>query len=152
MYHVVDEIKPRERLQTVMVGDGIEQAPDIRVDLAVQRTELALDRTQLSWARTVIGLSGAGVALDKGLRLLHEARVLSGDAWIRNGHAGGLTLTALSTLLLIAVSWEHWRTAKWLARLKGAPSAPFPLTLVVSLMVILLGVIVFVVLLADKSL
>jgi uncharacterized membrane protein YidH (DUF202 family) len=134
-----------------MVRDGTEPVSDIRVELAVQRTELALHRTQLSWARTVIGLIGAGVALDKGLRFLHEARVLSGQAWTRNGHAGGLTLTAVSTLLLIVVSWEHWKTARWLSRLKGAGSFPFPFTLIVSFMVIVLGAIVFVVLLADKS-
>jgi uncharacterized membrane protein YidH (DUF202 family) len=74
-----------------------EDAVDPRFDLAVQRTELALDRTQLAWARTVMALIGAGVALDKGLKYLHEDRVFTGEAWVRNGHLSGLTLTAVST-------------------------------------------------------
>lgn len=126
-----------------------EHEVDPRLGLAVQRTELALDRTQLSWARTAIGLMGAGVALDKGLKLLHEARVLSGEAWIRNGHAAGLTVTAVSTLLLSVVSWNYRRNACWLASIKGVRPKALPPALVVSLIVILMGIGVLALLLAD---
>jgi putative membrane protein len=128
-----------------------ERIVDPRVDLAVQRTELALDRTQLAWARTVIGLMGAGIAVDKGFKFLHQARVLSGEALVRNGHAMGLTLTAISTLLLAIVSWDYLKNARWLASLKRSPSRRLPSALVVSVMVVVLGGIVFAVLLADPS-
>ena len=128
-----------------------EHAADPRVDLAVQRTELALVRTQLSWVRTAIGLMGAGVALDKGLRLLHQARVLSGEALVRNAHSAGLTLTGISTVLLMVVTLDYRQTARWLASLKEVPPRTLPPAIVVSLIGIVLGAIVFADLLADKS-
>jgi uncharacterized membrane protein YidH (DUF202 family) len=123
---------------------------DPRLDLAVQRTELALDRTQLSWTRTVITFIVAGVGLDKGLQALHEARLLAGEAWVRNGHVTGLTLIGGGTVLLIVVTLDYWQRKRALARMKGVAPPWCPLALLASLLAILLGAILFVVLLGDK--
>lgn len=92
-----------------------EAEPDVdpRVDLAVERTMLAMERTQLAWVRTVMGLITAGIAIDKGVSVLHEARMISGVAWEKNGHFAGLLLTiggtalmAIVTVLYVIRMWE----------------------------------------------
>ena len=79
-------------------------AVDPRVDLAVERTMYALDRTQLAWVRTVLGFITGGIAIDKGVSALHQARLLSGEAWERNGHFAGLLLTSVGTALMTLVT------------------------------------------------
>jgi uncharacterized membrane protein YidH (DUF202 family) len=78
-----------------------ERDADPRIDLAVERTLLAIERTQLAWVRTVIGMITAGIAIDKGFAALHQARLLSGAAWEKNGHFGGLLLTIGGTFLMM---------------------------------------------------
>jgi len=81
-----------------------ERDADPRIDLAVERTLLAIERTQLAWVRTVIGMITAGIAIDRGTAALHQARLLSGVAWEKNGHFAGLLLTIGGTLLLALVT------------------------------------------------
>ena len=78
-----------------------ERDADPRIDLAVERTLLAIERTQLAWVRTVMGMITAGIAIDKGFQALHQARLMSGLAWEKNGHFAGLLLTIGGTLLMI---------------------------------------------------
>lgn len=78
-----------------------EREADPRIDLAVERTLLALERTQLAWVRTIMGMITAGIALDKGFAALHQARLLSGVAWEKNGHFAGLLLTIAGTFLMM---------------------------------------------------
>jgi uncharacterized membrane protein YidH (DUF202 family) len=87
-----------EDRQQIMVE--AERDADPRIDLAVERTLLAIERTQLAWVRTVIGMITAGIAIDKGTAALHQARLLSGVAWAKNGHFAGLLLTIGGTLLI----------------------------------------------------
>ena len=54
---------------------------DAAVELAFMRTELASDRTLLAWVRTALTLMAAGIAYDKGFRLLHDERLAAGTAW-----------------------------------------------------------------------
>jgi putative membrane protein len=77
-----------------------ERDVDPRVDLAVERTILAMERTQLAWVRTVMGLITAGIAIDKGLSAMHQARLLAGVAWEENGHFAGLLLTIGGTAMM----------------------------------------------------
>ena len=89
------------------------QEPDPRIDLAAQRTQLAWDRTLLAWIRTALSLMASGVALDKGIQFLHERRLAAGTAWVNQAawvhgaHIVGISLTAISTLLLAIVAWNH---------------------------------------------
>lgn len=97
-----------------------EQDADPRVDLAVERTELALERTQLAWVRTVFGLYTAGIALDKGLEALHQARILRGNNWVNTGHGGGVTLALLGAVLSTLTTVIFVRRARELSRIKRA--------------------------------
>lgn len=100
-----------------------EQSTDPRVDLAVQRTELALERTQLAWVRTTFSLYTGGIALDKGMAALHEARVLRGDNWVHSGHGAGILLAVLGTALSVLTTYLYYRRAQELAAIKGTPLA-----------------------------
>ena len=87
--------------------ESMKPMSDPRTEMAEARTRLAWDRTLLAWSRSALALITAGVAFDRGTRLLHEARLMQGIAWVHTGHLGGLCLTAVSTVLLIIVTWNH---------------------------------------------
>jgi putative membrane protein len=131
---------------TENIREQAEREADPRVDLAVKRTELAWDRTLLAWLRTASALMAAGVAFDKGVQLLHEARLAAGTALIRSGHVVGLSFTASSTLLLVVVCWQYVKDMRELATIKGVRPRPVPPALVACMLFALLGVIVFFVL------
>jgi putative membrane protein len=116
-----------------------ENDADPRVDLAVERTLLALERTQLAWVRTVIGLITAGIALDKGFEALHEARLMAGTAWLKDGHLGGLLLTSGGTLMMIFTTVLYILRTRELNLMRGAKTnLPTPGSLI-SLFICLIG-------------
>jgi uncharacterized membrane protein YidH (DUF202 family) len=96
------------------------QETDPRIDLALERTMYAMERTQLAWVRTVLGFITGGIAIDKGLSALHQARVLSGVAWEKNGHFGGLLLTSFGTGMMALVTIFYvirmWQLSDMLGR------------------------------------
>jgi len=129
--------------------EKIEEEFDPRIDLALQRTELALDRTQLAWIRTMIGIYGASIALDKGLQLLHEARLESGKAWVRSSHTLAMLLCGVTSTIFVFVTLRYWSDTRRLAGLKGTPSALIPPVFVTSLLTFLLGLVLFLLMLTS---
>ena len=121
-----------------------EHDTDPRVDLAVQRTELALERTQLAWIRTTFSLYTAGIALDKGLEALHQARMLSGTNWANTGHTSGRLLTLLGTALAIIATVIYFRRSEKLAAIKGSPATILLPAGWLSAIAALLGALLFV--------
>src|SRR5580658_9352374 len=134
-----------------MAGEADEYLADPGVALAAVRTQLAWDRTLLAWIRTTLTLMGAGAVLDKGVQLLHQARVLAGVEVVRNGHLLGLTLTGVSTILFVIVCWQYVQNMRTLARISHGKTPGLRPALLVSILVIFLGCAVFIVLLLDKS-
>lgn len=133
------------------MSDGASESFDPRIDLAVQRTELAEDRTLLAWVRTNLGLMGAGVAFDKGVRYFHEARLASGAAWVRSGHVVGISFTAASTLLLAIVVWNYLRSVRTLAGMgRRKPPRATP-AFVAAVLVVVLGCGVLTILIISNS-
>jgi len=116
-----------------------EQDADPRIDLAVDRTILALIRTQLAWIRTIIGLMTAGLAIDKGFAALHEARMVSGEAWVKNGHFAGLVMTSSGTLLIIIVTINYLMGMKALNKMKGTKRKLYDPSLILSVLITLIG-------------
>jgi uncharacterized membrane protein YidH (DUF202 family) len=112
---------------------------DPRIDLAVERTMLAMERTQLAWARTVLGLITGGVAIDRGIAALHEARMAAGVALVNNAHFAGLLLTSTGTLLMIITTGIYIRRMKQLNLMNGIKKKwPAPGT-ILSVFICLLG-------------
>ena len=116
-----------------------EQDADPRIDLAVDRTILALVRTQLAWIRTIITLMTAGLAIDKGFAALHEARMVSGEAWVKNGHFAGLVMTSSGTLLIIIVTINYLMGMKALNKMKGTKRKLYDPGLILSVLITLIG-------------
>jgi putative membrane protein len=111
-------------------------------ELAVERTELALERTHLAWIRTVFTLLTAGVALDKGMEIIHQARLLTGEAWVQHGHVAGIVLTVAGTILLLLVTIAYVQRFRALRRLRGGPGAVLTPGLLASGLVLLVGALV----------
>jgi len=144
---MANDALPDQHAQNQAIRALTEEAVDPRVDLAVQRTELALERTQLAWVRTAFTFITAGLALDKGTEALHEARMLAGKNWVQSGHIAGLVLTFATTLFLILASISYVRQARALERLRTIKTGWVPGSLPLSLLVIVLGIVLFVLLL-----
>jgi putative membrane protein len=102
------------------VRRDVEKEVDPRVDLAVERTELALERTQLAWVRTLLSMIGGGFVIDKAMVAVHQARLESGRALVKNAHLTGLVITGLGTLFMVMVTISYGIRAKKLAAMKGA--------------------------------
>ncbi len=135
--------------QNTLLQSTSEQDADPRVDLAVERTVLALERTQLAWIRTTLTLIATGIALDKGLEALHNARLQRGDAFSESAHAIGTTLAVASTILFFLITWYFINRSGNLSRMNGKrPSWLSPTTLA-SFLVLLLGVIISYLLIAS---
>jgi len=117
----------------------IPSTEDPRVDLAILRSELAWDRTLLAWVRTALSLMAAGVAFDKGIRLLHEARLAAGTALVRSSHFVGISLTSASILLLVIVALKYISTIRMLARLGQRTPPRVTSTLLIAILTVLLG-------------
>jgi putative membrane protein len=113
-----------------------------RTVLAYERTELALERTQLAWVRTTLAFLGSGIALDKGMELMHRDRIEKGTALVQNAHVGGLTLSIAGTLLIIYTTWFFIRRSRTLAKMKGGKTLMLPPGAMASFLVILLGIII----------
>jgi uncharacterized membrane protein YidH (DUF202 family) len=112
---------------------------DPRIDLAVERTLLAMERTQLAWVRTIIGMITAGIALDKGFAALHQARLLSGAAWEKNGHLGGLLLTSGGTFLMIFTTILYIHRARELNHMRGVKSKLVTPGILISFFICMIG-------------
>jgi putative membrane protein len=112
---------------------------DPAIGLAAERTELALERTQLAWIRTMFTFITGGLAIDKGLRALHQSRLLSDRAWVHGAHGIGIGLTAAGTLILIAATTNYVRRSRELAEFRGIRLSFLAPPILVSGLVIALG-------------
>ena len=108
---------------------------DPRIDLAIERTRLALERTQLAWIRTIITMITAGIAIDRGFAALHDARLVTGDAWVKNGHLAGLVLSVSGTLLIILTTIFYSKRTGELYRMEKRKSRVFDSGTILSLLV-----------------
>jgi len=118
-----------------------QSGTDPRSDLAKERTELALERTQLAWVRTLLSLIGGGFVLDKGMAELHQARLASGEAWMKTAHGFGLVITGGGTLLMIIVTISYAMRSRELAAMRGNKKMIFSPGLLVSVLTILIGLV-----------
>jgi putative membrane protein len=114
-------------------------ASDFRTDLSIETTILAMERTQLAWVRTVLTFITAGFAIDKGTELLHEARLVSGTAWSKEGHFAGLLLTITATVLMAMETVIYIRRVRQLNKMVVIKiKLPFPTT-ILSIFICLVG-------------
>ncbi len=141
--------KRHENLINEQVVEAAETELDTAVELSFTRTELASDRTLLAWIRTALTLMAAGIAYDKGFRLLHNERLAAGTALVRSANFAGVLLSGASTVLLAIATARHIMIARWLARGRRRGIGGALPTLLAAGLVVLLGCAVIVFLLAT---
>lgn len=115
---------------------------DPRVDLAVERTALALERTHLAWIRMMFNMITSGLAIDKGLEIIVDQKLISHKSLIglaNTGHIIGIILTASGTLLLVAETLQFEKRSKQLATIKKEKNSIFTTTLFLSILVMFVG-------------
>lgn len=117
-----------------------ELKSDIRVDLAVERTELALERTHLAWIRTTFAIMTTGLAIDKGIEIIHQQRLLKSEAIAENGHIIGILITSIGVALLLIETTQFVKRSKQLAILRNAASSFFSTNVTLASLVILTGI------------
>ncbi len=127
----------------------LQETKDAGLNLSVERTELALERTQLAWIRTTLSFLASGIALDKGMEIIHKARVEAGNALFENAHAMGIALSLGGTFCMLLRSWFCFKRLRNLALMKGAKPPALPPVLISSLLVTLLGIVISVLLLVT---
>ena len=131
-----------KRYKNVLNEQVVETAEvelDAAMELSYMRTELASDRTLLAWVRTAQTIMAAGIAYDKGFRLLHDERLAAGTALVRSANFAGILVAAASTVLLAIATVRHVMLARSLAGARrGGIGGAIP-TLLAAGLVILLG-------------
>lgn len=112
---------------------------EIRTDLALSRTVWALERTQLAWIRTGFAIIATGFALDKGTEALNAARLLREEGWVSTGRFGGILLSALAAILLIAATTTYHKRLVQMSQSHGYPLQAFDPLFILSWLVVVLG-------------
>jgi len=132
------------------VDDRSERAsePGAPSDLGVDRTRLAYERTLLSWVRTGTSLITFGFAIQQFFRIARagapESRGIIGP------HGFGLTMITIGLLALLVATVEHWRNISALHQRYPAAGGHLSSASILAACVGLLGVLVFVSMLARE--
>jgi putative membrane protein len=130
--------------EEMQIRSEAEKDADPRVDLAVDRTIMALVRTLLAWVRTILSLMTAGLAIDKGFSALHQARMVSGTAILRNSHIAGLLMTGSGVLMIIIVLLNYVKTKRDLTAMKGQKRKLYDAGFSLSLIILLIGIMMLI--------
>jgi len=112
---------------------GVENRSADSTQLAVDRTRMAHDRTLMAWVRTATSLISFGFAIDKFFEGRPREHAILGA---RNFSLVMISI-GLATLILAAI--QHRRDLKRLRQDFGRQ--PFPLALILAMMIALLGVL-----------
>jgi uncharacterized membrane protein YidH (DUF202 family) len=100
----------------------MNETPDPRVRLAVERTLLAYERTQIAWVRTALALISFGFAIAKFFAYVRESR--GENATVMSPHTVGLVMIVIGLVGLIlgqlAASTRDKNIAQTLSRINRA--------------------------------
>jgi putative membrane protein len=125
-----------------------------RTDLAVRRTAMAASRTMMAWIRTGTSLISFGFAIHKILQAAMTTVGSSGLALVHQHTARrlGLTLIFLGTSSIVMGTFEYFKTAKQLNEMSGKQyKVKGDYSLVIGGLVALLGLFLFITILANRE-
>jgi len=125
-----------------------------RTDLAIKRTAMAASRTMMAWIRTGTSLISFGFAIHKILQAATTTVGASGLDLVRQHTARrlGLTLIFLGTASIVMGTYEYFSTVKQLNEMSGkGEKVKWNLSLVIGALVALLGLFLFITILANRE-
>ena len=125
-----------------------------RTDLAVQRTAMAASRTMMAWVRTGTSLISFGFTIHKILQTAAAAVSTSTMSRLHEHGARrlGLMLIFLGTASIVMGTVEYFTTARQLNEMSGeGQKVKWNLSLVIGAMVALLGLFLFITILANRE-
>lgn len=111
-------------------------------NLSIERTVYALERTQLAWIRTTLAFLGSGIALDKGMELIHQQRLQAGNALFESSHIIGVVLAMGGSMVMLITTWFAYKRFRDLANASNGKPFRFPAVLWSSLLIALLGIVI----------
>jgi uncharacterized membrane protein YidH (DUF202 family) len=107
-----------------------------------QKTRWDADKIQLKWIRLAILMASIGIGADRTMLELGQAGGQPGDLLVLRGIAQLLALVGLVALAI--ATFQHGRLISAIVRDEPMPVARFPLSLVVAVIIVLLGVVALV--------
>jgi putative membrane protein len=125
-----------------------------RTDLAVKRTAMAASRTMMAWVRTGTSLISFGFAIHKILQaaVTNVSTTRLGVLQAHTARRLGLMLIFLGTASIVMGTYEYFKTAKQLNEMSGAVyKVKADFSLVIGALVGLLGLFLFITILANKE-
>lgn len=119
-------------------------------DLAVERTVMAANRTLMAWVRTALSLISFGFTIYKFLQAATNGAQV-GLLKTQGPRRLGLFLIALGTVSVVMGAVEYFETIRGLNRQAGHPRKVFNFSLALGLLIGLLGLFLFVTIIAHKE-
>lgn len=125
-----------------------------RTDLAIKRTAMAASRTMMAWIRTGTSLISFGFGIHKILQAAAQAAGTSKLSMVQQHTARrlGLMLIFLGTASIVMGTIEYFQTARQLNEMSGqGQRVKWNLSLVIGGLVALLGLFLFITILANRE-
>lgn len=116
---------------------------EIRNELAKLRNRDAADRTLMAWIRTGLSLIGFGFGIDKIVDAIASSRLEKPPNLMTNVQIFGMSFIGIGVFSLLVASILHRREIKSIEHDDYKYRAPFPLALLVTVLVALIGLFTF---------
>lgn len=120
-------------------------------ELAKERNRAAAERTQLAWIRTSLSFISFGFGIDRIIAAIEHSQVGANVDPVRATRIIGFLLAALGTYGIFAATLQHYRILKRIQRDDYLYSSEQPISLIVSIGLMLVGVLAVVSLLVKSA-
>lgn len=117
---------------------------NITNELAKERNRAAADRTLMAWIRTALSMIGFGFGIGQVVESLHKIEPGRISNPIHSARIFGGAIILLGILSLALALLEHQQILKRLQRSQFTYKAPLPLTLIVGILLLLIGLFAFI--------
>lgn len=120
---------------------------NITNELAKERNRAAADRTLMAWIRTALSMIGFGFGIGKIVDELHQIQPERIQNPLHSARVFGGAIILLGLFSLVMALLQHQQILKRLRRPQYIYQEPVPLTTIVSMLLLIIGLFAFLVLL-----